>query len=703
MTTNDPQELQPWVTCSLARILIDYAEAMGSETARIDYAGLFQDLEDFERPSDPESYIKDINNWIPLLVLRNLTVWCEHTFGQKDFVYRAARAYFSPEGKHLASLFEIFLLVLDDPRLSFISSQMWGALQTNYLNLQPFGKQGGSDDMYMLAQFPEQAPPAVSSIFFLRGTVEGLLGLYPFVAEVESIEEISQVRIESIVGEFPDFEVTTTANRLQVRHCVSGETVVAAEHIGLKSETVALSPEFLINMPDSPVCPAVDGRISVLTASEETRSDWKERAPRAYKIRAGGELTQGTLRYIFKEGSVYDAPYSRCRFAIRQRTGQRTQSSRPSAGKKAPQLILDHLNYMRQAQVRLIQGVIERKQLALENVRLRDQIEREYSFAGIVGKSTNMRDVYRLVRSIAGTDLSVLVQGETGTGKELIARAIHYNSSRMSREFVDINCGAIAETLLESELFGHEKGAFTGATTQRKGVFEYADGGTLFLDEIGETAPATQVKLLRVLQEGRFQRVGSSESRGVDVRIIAATNQNLEDRVQKGLFRNDLYYRLNVFPVTVPPLRKRVGDIPVLTAHFIQKHRKRINSLVTEVDPKAMALLATYRWPGNVRELENVIQRMMVLAAGEVLEVEDLPPEIRRGTINTADNEKGLRRITQQSSEIVERQAISDALLQHRGNVTRTAKALGTSRATLQKKMKLYELDRRDFSNPANC
>ena len=387
-----------------------------------------------------------------------------------------------------------------------------------------------------------------------------MLGLYPFVAEVESVEEVSRVRIADIVGDFPDFRVVTTGDHLVIRSRVSQDAVVVAEKVALKFETISLSSEFLINMPDAPICPAEYGQISVLTNHEEINSHEKGANPRAYKILVGGALSLGTLKYVFKEGEIYDAPYCRCRFLITQSPEMPKGKYSPTAGKKVQQLILDHLKHMHHVQMQVIQHVIDKRRLALENIRLRDEIEREYSFAGIVGKSETMRNVYRLVRSIAGTDLSVLIRGETGTGKELIARAIHDSSSRKAGQFVELNCGAIAETLLESELFGHEKGAFTGATSERKGTFEYADGGTLFLDEIGETTPVTQVKLLRVLQEGRFQRVGSSESREVDVRIIAATNQNLENRIQEGAFRPDLYYRLNVFPVTVPPLRER-GEI----------------------------------------------------------------------------------------------------------------------------------------------
>jgi two-component system response regulator HydG len=303
-----------------------------------------------------------------------------------------------------------------------------------------------------------------------------------------------------------------------------------------------------------------------------------------------------------------------------------------------------------------------------------------------------MQELFGVIRSIAETDVSVLIQGETGTGKELIARAIHYNSPRRARRFVAVNCGALAETLLQSELFGHEKGAFTGAEARRKGIFEAADGGTLFLDEIGEISPGTQVKLLRVLQDGEFQRVGGSETIRVNVRILSATNQNVEEMVKSGHFRRDLYYRLNVFPIRVPPLCERREDIPLLLAHFIEHAGRKMQKAVRNVGPEAMSLLIAYAWPGNVRELENVVQRMMVVAKRETLGLEDLPPEIRGAGEAPAHQGTDLRDLARASTELVEKQTILDALDKTDGNVTRAAKAQGISRATLQNKMKAYGL-----------
>ncbi|MDH3443489.1 MAG: sigma-54 dependent transcriptional regulator, partial [Deltaproteobacteria bacterium] len=315
-----------------------------------------------------------------------------------------------------------------------------------------------------------------------------------------------------------------------------------------------------------------------------------------------------------------------------------------------------------------------------------------HSFAGLIGQSRQMQELFGLTRSIAETDVTVIIHGETGTGKELIARAIHYNGLRKDKRFVAINCAALSQTLLESELFGHEKGAFTGAIGLKKGIFEIADGGTLFLDEISEISPGTQVKLLRVLQEGEVQRVGGTEPIKVDVRIIAATNQSLDQLVDKGGFRQDLYYRLNVFPLAVPSLRNRIDDIPLLVSHFIDKFKNLTKKSVTDITSSALALLMAYGWPGNVRELENAVQRMMVICKGDTLDVEDIPLEIRGNDGAPEADTHLLERISRQSKDLAEKRTITEALRKCGSNVTHAAKALGISRATLQNKMKKFDL-----------
>ncbi|NOZ56751.1 MAG: sigma-54-dependent Fis family transcriptional regulator, partial [Calditrichaeota bacterium] len=308
---------------------------------------------------------------------------------------------------------------------------------------------------------------------------------------------------------------------------------------------------------------------------------------------------------------------------------------------------------------------------------------------GIIGRSASLQRILDVLPRIAATDITVLLEGESGTGKEVIARAIHRLSKRAHSPFVVVNAGAIPETLLESELFGHVRGAFTGAHAEKKGLFEEATGGTLFLDEIGEMSPALQVKLLRALQEREIRRVGGNRVRKIDVRLIAATNRDLQRLVREGRFRQDLYYRLNVMRLRIPPLRERPEDIPVLADHFLRKANQKLGKHVREISPQAMALLLRYRWPGNVRELENAIEHAVVLAVGHSILPEDLPQEIRTSATpaeTTAAPEHW------PTLEEVERQHIVQTLEAFGWNLALVTKKLGISRATLWRKMKAYGL-----------
>jgi two-component system response regulator PilR (NtrC family) len=281
-----------------------------------------------------------------------------------------------------------------------------------------------------------------------------------------------------------------------------------------------------------------------------------------------------------------------------------------------------------------VNRALEKRQLEEENVYLRRELHGRYSFANIIGSSRKMHEVFSLVERVAKTSSTVLVHGESGTGKELIARAIHFASPRAAGKVLSINCGALPENLLESELFGHERGSFTGAVRDKKGLFQEADKGTLFLDEIGEMTPTMQVKLLRALQEKRVRKVGGTQEEPVDVRIIAATNQNLEARVAEGSFREDLYYRINVIPIHLPPLRQRREDIPLLVEHFLKKYADEIATEPRRISVEAMKVLEGYAWPGNVRELENVIERAVALATEPTLTTRDLPTQLTEGRAN---------------------------------------------------------------------
>ena len=278
----------------------------------------------------------------------------------------------------------------------------------------------------------------------------------------------------------------------------------------------------------------------------------------------------------------------------------------------------------------IIRRALERKRLRDENLYLRKQLETQHRFDNIVGKSARMAEIFDTIRKIADSPSTVMVSGESGTGKELVARAIHFNSQRRSKPFVSVNCGAIPEALMESELFGHVKGAFTGAVANKVGLFSAAEAGTLFLDEITEIPTLLQVKLLRAIQEREVRRVGDTRDLRVDVRLIAASNRELEQAVSEGVLREDLFYRLNVIPIHLPPLRERREDIALLVAHFLQKFGRQLNKDVRGVTPEALAILERYHWPGNIRELENVLERAIVLGGGEVLGADALPESVRR-------------------------------------------------------------------------
>ncbi len=290
----------------------------------------------------------------------------------------------------------------------------------------------------------------------------------------------------------------------------------------------------------------------------------------------------------------------------------------------------------------LVSRALAHKSLQQENLQLRSALSKKYRFDNIIGQSDEIRKVLQMVERVADSDSTVLIAGESGTGKELVAKAIHYNSNRANKAFVPINCGAIPSELLESELFGHIKGAFTGAVANRIGRFELASGGTIFLDEIGELSLSLQVKLLRVLQERKFEPVGSTKTQNAEVRVIAATNVNLEKAVAKGLFREDLYYRLNVIPITIPALKQRRSDIPILLHHFIAHFNKTKNRSITGISPEALQCLFEYAWPGNIRELENLVERLAILKGDGLVDVSDLPEQYRISDLEQSGTPLGL-------------------------------------------------------------
>ena len=347
----------------------------------------------------------------------------------------------------------------------------------------------------------------------------------------------------------------------------------------------------------------------------------------------------------------------------------------------------------------VVKRALERRQLLQENLELRSEVSSKYRFENIIGASPQMQNVYRLIAKCAPTNSTVMLTGESGTGKELIARAIHYNSLRRDKPFVAVDCNSLSENLLESEMFGHVKGSFTGAVVNKKGMFEVAESGTLFLDEIGNVSLATQAKLLRVIQEREFKAVGDTRTQSANFRLITATNKDLKAMVAEGTFREDLFYRINIFPIQVPPLRERRDDIPPLAFHFLKVFSDELGKNVTEFSEGAMSALVHHDWPGNVRELENTIHRAVILATDKVVRQAHLAniiealPNRDLDVPRTSDELKRIKKVTRERSvENIEKLFVIEALKRNAWNVTRSAEETGMQRANFQALMKKYDI-----------
>ncbi len=348
----------------------------------------------------------------------------------------------------------------------------------------------------------------------------------------------------------------------------------------------------------------------------------------------------------------------------------------------------------------VVKKALEKRDLLLENIYFRNELQGKYGFHNIIGKSKKRLEIYRIIAKVATTDSTVLINGQSGTGKELIARAIHFNSPRRDKQFVPVDCAVLSENLLESELFGHVKGSFTGAITTKPGLFEVADGGTVFLDEVGNISLSIQAKLLRVLQEGEFTPVGGTKAKKVDIRLIAATNKDLEKMIKEGTFREDLYYRLNIVPIYLPPLKERQEDIPMLAMHFLREYADETGKALRGFTAEAIEKLIIYAWPGNVRELENVIERTLVMIDEEMVRPEHiiLPGQKEKESssdyvpMTSEDLKKIKKRLREKAVEDIERTFVLNALERHDWNVTRASEEVGMLRTNFQALMRKFNL-----------
>lgn len=692
----------PWVTGFLTNLLITYLENHFPEKeAQVDYRRLIAVFDGFQNIKAPKEILKNVNNWMPHEILRETIKICEEISGDKKVTYHAALEYFDLSKKRLPSILEIIAITMPDVRKAIICSDLWASAYTNYLRLQSFQQKESDKEIYILSKFEGGVRPQVGNHLLLKGNYEGFIRLYDFVNDATLDEEILELKIEDIVNEFKGYRVFDKGNSLFIVDS-RDDQIVKADRVSLISEEYSSPWEYRFRSTDSFIASPVDGHICVLTNRPASKKgEWNG----CYMIEEGGTIGSGSLSYTFKEGDVYNAPYSRYRFRWRERE---TRDNRVNRMARVPFLLFGHLNELKEAHKMALSCIKENIDLNQENFYLRSEARKEHVFGNIIGSSEKMHDLFNMIKAVSKTDSTILITGETGTGKELVARSIHYNSPRREKRFVDINCGALSEGILESELFGHEKGAFTGAISQKKGKFEAADGGTLFLDEIGEISHTMQVKLLRVLQEREFQRVGGNDRIRVDVRIIAATNQDILRLIDERRFRRDLYYRLNVIPIHTPPLRERLSDMPDLSRHFITKFNQKFQKKIKDFSKDAMQLLLRYSWPGNVRELEGIIERGVILSESDLISVANLPREIR---LEDKGRERGLKLEDSIAEadwgsivEIIEKRGSIDSILEgvewglakksisaHGGNKSQAAKALKRSYRWIRKMEKKME------------
>ena len=623
-TKSDEPVVDPWVTCFLTGMVIRHLDSLPGIGDRIDYHRVLRVAEGFDHIHDPKAFLLDPNNWVPHVVLRELIHRSEEASGRKDVTYRAALAYFASSDKREPTLMETIARYLDDVDTAVRCSGLWASAYSNYLRMQAFARPDETHTLYVLVRFLPPVDPQIGNSLLVKGNIEGFSQLYPFVESASCEEQYSQLRLATIISEFGEAYV------LKPEGSRSAPTDWLIKE-GKTGRTVATALPFWMEVE-----PAVGWDGGQAYAADRPAGRSSEHL-RALRIEQPGVLHAGSLEYVLHEGTIYDAPYTRYRFQWRERsTSEAVQRQADSAAGRATKgvisrLLFDHLVGLQTTQRRALWVFIRNRELREENKHLREELYGATETGGLVGKSRPMQDLFGLVRNVAQSDVTVLITGETGTGKEQTARLIHQLSPRRTGRFLAINCGALAENLLESELFGHERGAFTGAVAQKKGKFEQANGGTFFLDEIGEISPAMQVKLLRVLQERELQRVGGHEDIKVDVRIIGATNQDLQALVTERKFRQDLFYRLNVFPLHIPPLRERSEDIPLIAQHLLDRHATAQKKAVKGLTGEALEVLVRYRWPGNIRELENAIERAVALVGPKTAMIgpDLLPPSIR--------------------------------------------------------------------------
>jgi two-component system response regulator PilR (NtrC family) len=725
--------IQPWITCLQSGILIHHLEARYPEqSSKVDLQRVMGAADSFQEIQDARAFLTDASNWVPVSVFRELIKACELASGEKDFTYLAALAYYETVKTQTPTLIETIAILLNDVESVFRSVGNWASAYTNYLQLQSFVCPDEAQTLHILSRNLPPVDPGLGNMRLVQGNLEGTAKLDPSVETATCEETYSQLRLETLVKEFGDAYDTTTKNdRFTVARRSTGEVVIAARTIRLVRTLIPIQTD-RIPAPhgsDEQLVATLEGQdhLSVWAVEEPARKP-KTHSPTqndyctAIRIERGGTLSTGSLSTTIKAGSIYNAPYTHYR--LRWTNHPPRANDVATAGRSqfltdrrafAHQLFI-HLKNLQATHRHMLTMFLRNVELAQENIQLKQELSAQQETGGMIGKSALLLNLLSLIRTIAPSDTTVMVTGETGTGKELAARLIHQLSRRKDRRFVAVNCGALPETLLESELFGHEKGSFTGAIAQKKGKFELAEGGTLFLDEIGDISASVQVKLLRVLQEREFQRVGGTSDLTANIRLIAATNRDLLAMMEQNQFRKDLFYRLNVIQLYVPALRERPEDIVELAQHFVQRFAEKIGKSIAGLTPDALQLCLAYKWPGNIRELENIMERAVTLAPeGKKWISADLLPNNLRSTTESAPSldiaelveriEWGaLLKTLEKSGSLtellnhVEWSITRRAVAEYGGNKSRAAKILGRTYRWLRK----LESEMTDPKSPSN-
>lgn len=674
----------PWASCFLSRMLILYLERIGKDN-EIDYHGVFRKAAKPIGMDDPKAFLKDYNNWVPSEVLGSLIRAAEKATGNIEIAYLAAKAYF--QTNRAPSLLEIIARLLNNIEHILLCSNLWAGAYTNYLKLQCIRPPDSVEsEVIFLSQFGSGVEPLPGNIHLIRGNYEGFTQLFDYVLEAACLEEISQIKLEVLARNFGSYHIKKEKDRLLIIETHSQKPIVEARKAFLTTETIPCKENEKANS-EGKIVNLKRGMAGILAPRIETDPKRFNDAHEVYEIVRGGKLQNEGVSYTLTRGQFFNAPYFRHRFQWKSKARPKESPDVTRVRSEIVPLLFEHLRGHRETQRRLLQRTIENQTLSEDIEKLRTVIQSETEQFGMIGVSRKMRDLFEQVKLIAPSETIILIQGETGTGKELLARAIHQLSKRQNQGFFAVNCGALTESLLEAELFGYEKGAFTGAVSQKKGIFEAAHGGSLFLDEVGEISPAMQVKLLRLLENQEIQRVGGRETIPVDVRIISATNKDLKELVASGKFRSDLYYRLNVIALTVPPLRERNEDIPLLADHYLDLFSQKGRRRKPVLNPEALNALMNCPWPGNIRELRNVLERAVVMSRNHEISVDDviLPEGGRKGSLKLPGGTKKFR----ESIDHFKRSVIEETLKKTEGNQTKAAKMLGLQRTYLVRLIRL--------------